>query len=142
METPRVENGRIVLRWVLALAYLIAGVAHIAIPAPFLKITPAWVPFPADIILLTGICEIAGAAALLTPRLRWWAGVMLAAYALCVYPANIKHAWDQVLVAEQMHSLWYHIPRLLFQPVIIWWALFTGEVTSWPFAAKRPTPGF
>jgi uncharacterized membrane protein len=142
METPRVENGRIVLRWVLALAYLIAGVAHIAIPAPFLKITPAWVPFPADIILLTGICEIAGAAALLTPRLRWWAGVMLAAYALCVYPANIKHAWDQVLVAEQMHSLWYHIPRLLFQPVIIWWALFTGEVTSWPFAAKRPAPGF
>jgi uncharacterized membrane protein len=142
METPRVENGRIVLRWVLALAYLIAGVAHIAIPAPFLKITPAWVPFPADIILLTGICEIAGAAALLTPRLRWWAGVMLAAYALCVYPANIKHGWDQVLAAEQMHSLWYHIPRLLFQPVIIWWALFTGEVTSWPFAAKRPTPGF
>jgi uncharacterized membrane protein len=142
METPRVENGRIVLRWVLALAYLIAGVAHIAIPAPFLKITPAWVPFPADIILLTGICEIAGAAALLTPRLRWWAGVMLAAYALCVYPANIKHGLDQVLAAEQMHSLWYHIPRLLFQPVIIWWALFTGEVTSWPFAAKRPTPGF
>jgi uncharacterized membrane protein len=142
MKNPGVENGRIVLRWVLALAYLIAGVAHIAIPAPFLKITPAWVPFPADIILLTGICEIAGAAALLTPRLRWWAGVMLAAYALCVYPANIKHAWDQVLVAEQMHSLWYHIPRLLFQPVIIWWALFTGEVTSWPFAAKRPTPGF
>jgi hypothetical protein len=47
-----------------------------------------------------------------------------------------------VLVAEQMHSLWYHIPRLLFQPVIIWWALFTGEVTSWPFAAKRPAPGF
>jgi uncharacterized membrane protein len=142
MKNPGVENGRIVLRWVLALAYLIAGVAHIASPAPFLKITPAWVPFPADIILLTGICEIAGAAALLTPRLRWWAGVMLAAYALCVYPANIKHAWDQVLVAEQMHSLWYHIPRLLFQPVIIWWALFTGEVTSWPFAAKRPTLGF
>jgi uncharacterized membrane protein len=126
------------LRWLLAAAYVVAGIAHLSVPAPFLKITPAWVPFPAAVILATGICEIAGAIALLVPRLRWSGGVMLAAYALCVYPANIKHASDQLLVAGQMHSLWYHVPRLLLQPVIIWWALFAGDVTSWPFAAKHP----
>ena len=89
-------------------------------------------PFPQQIILLTGLCEIAGAIALSVPRLRWWAGVMLAAYAVCVYPANVKHAIDQVLIAGQYHSLWYHVPRLLFQPVIVWWALFAGRVADWP----------
>lgn len=130
---PRRESLRTTLRLLLALAYLTAGIAHVAFPAPFLTITPDWVSFPRQIILLTGLCEIAGAVALFVPRLRWWAGAMLAAYAVCVYPANVKHAIDQVLIAGQYHSLWYHLPRLLFQPVIVWWALFAGQVTDWPF---------
>jgi uncharacterized membrane protein len=134
--SPRAERSRTILRWLLAAAYLVAGIAHIAMPQPFLKITPAWVPYPTQIILLTGICEVAGALALLTTRWRWWAGVMLAAYAVCVYPANVKHAVDQVLVAHDLRSLWYHVPRLLFQPLIVWAALFAGRVTNWPF---KPT---
>ena len=134
---PIAERARTILRWLLAAAYLTAGLAHVAIPQPFLGITPAWVPYPTQVILLTGVCELAGAIALLTPPLRWWAGVMLAAYAVCVYPANVKHAIDQVLIAEEMHSLWYHVPRLLFQPVIVWWALFAGEVIDWPFRRRR-----
>ncbi|KQS03548.1 hypothetical protein ASG11_04165 [Sphingomonas sp. Leaf357] len=134
--TPRKERLRTTLRWLLAAIYLIAGIAHLSIPHPFLRITPAWVPFPKTVIALTGICEVAGAIALLTTRLRWWAGVLLAAYAVCVYPANVKHAIDQVLVARELHSLWYHVPRLLFQPVVVWWALFAGRVTDWPFGRR------
>ncbi|MFC3581947.1 DoxX family protein [Sphingomonas hylomeconis] len=133
----RAERTRTILRWVLAAAYLVAGIAHIAIPRPFLGITPAWVPYPAQVILFTGVCELAGALALLTPRLRWWAGVLLAAYAVCVYPANVKHAIDQVLVAGNLRSLWYHVPRLAAQPVIVWWALFAGCVIDWPLARRR-----
>ena len=40
---------------------------------------------------------VAGAVALLTASLRWWAGVMVALYAVCVFPANIKHAFENVL---------------------------------------------
>lgn len=134
--TPRRERMRIALRLLLTAAYLAAGVLHLYIPTPFLRITPAWVPYPIAVIALTGVCEIAGAIGLMIPRLRWWAGVMLAAYAVCVYPANMKHAYDQVLVAGELHSLWYHAPRLMFQPVIVWWALFAGGVTNWPF--RRP----
>ena len=131
------SRPRTAFRWVLAAIYLAAGVIHIAHPAPFLKITPAWVPHPAAIIVFTGVCEIAGALALVTSPLRWWAGVLLAAYAVCVYPANVKHAIDQVLVAHELRSLWYHVPRLLLQPVIVWWALYAGGVTSWPFQQRR-----
>ncbi|MDR6848809.1 putative membrane protein [Sphingomonas sp. BE270] len=124
---------RAVLRAVLAAAYLAAGVLHVAVPGPFLSITPGFVPFPKAVILVTGLCEIAGAVGLFLPRWRWWAGVMLALYAVCVYPANVKHAVDYIEHGTGGLSLWYHVPRLLFQPVIVWWALFAGGVIDWPF---------
>ena len=58
---------------------------------------------------------------------------MLAIYAVCVFPANIKHAMDALAVGGLPTSWWYHGPRLLFQPVIVWWALFAGGVIDWPF---------
>ena len=127
---------RQILRVLLAVAYLVAGALHILNPAPFLGITPPWVPYAAQVILFTGLCEVAGAIGLFVPRLRWWAGVLLAAYAVCVYPANVKHAVDYVTHGTGGLSLWYHIPRLAFQPVIVWWALFAGAVIDWPFKPR------
>ncbi|MEG3176606.1 DoxX family protein [Sphingomonas sp. RB3P16] len=127
---------RQILRALLAAAYLAAGVLHVFVPAPFLGITPAWVPFATQVILATGLCEIAGALGLFVPRLRWWAGVGLAAYAVCVYPANVKHAIDYIDYGRGGLGLGYHIPRLLFQPVIVWWALFAGRVVDWPFKPR------
>jgi uncharacterized membrane protein len=121
------------MRWVLAAFYLLAGVIHLASPSTFQPVMPSWVPWPHEVILLTGACELAGAAALLTRRWRWWAGVMLAAYAVGVYPANLKHAWLDIAVAHDYATLWYHVPRLPFQAVLIWWALYAGGVTAWPW---------
>jgi uncharacterized membrane protein len=129
-EAP--PETRRLMRWIMAIFYGVAGIFHLATPGPFLAITPNWVPAPHTIILLTGLCEIAGAAALLTRRLRWWAGVMLALYAVCVFPANIKHAFENLEVAGMTASWWYHGPRLAFQPVLVWWALFAGGIISWP----------
>ena len=130
------------MRWALAAAYCVAGFIHLRSPGSFLPIVPGWVPFPRQTILITGICEIAGGAALTIPRLRWLAGVMLALYAVCVFPANIKHAFDGIAVGGVRLSWWYHAPRLAVQPVIVWWALFAGGVIDWPCKrnpAARPT---
>lgn len=116
----------------MAALYAVAGIAHLRAPEPFLAITPSWVPYPAAVIFVTGLCEIVGAAALLTPQARRAAGVMLALYALCVFPANIKHALDAVPVGGVTLGWWYHAPRLALQPVLIWWALFCSEVVDWP----------
>ena len=131
--------GRTASRYVLAAAYLAAGIAHLSFPGTFVLITPGWVPFPRDVILGTGLCELAGAAGLLTRGLRWWAGVALAAYAVCVFPANIKHAMDGLPAGQVQLGWWYHAPRLALQPVLVWWALYAGEVVDWPFreAARR-----
>lgn len=127
------ERLRVGLRWVLAAFYLAAGVLHLRSPAAFLPIVPDWAPMPRELVLFTGVCEVAGAAALLVPRLRRLAGLMLALYAVCVFPANIKHAVYNVHVDALPSSLWYHVPRLLFQPVLVWLALFCGEWVTWPF---------
>jgi uncharacterized membrane protein len=123
------------MRFATMLLYVIAGGAHLLSVDKFLLIVPDWVPFPRDVVLLTGLCELAGGIALLIPRLRRWAGLMLALYAVCVFPANIKHALDGIHVPPVPDSWWYHGPRLLLQPVLVWWGLYCANVIDWPFTA-------
>ena len=125
------------MRWILAALFAAAGVAHLAAPDKLLAITPSWVPFAPQVILVTGLCELAGAVALVTRPLRKPAGIALATYALCVWPANFKHAIDQIDLPHISNSWFYHGPRLALQPVIIWWALYCSEVIDWPWRRKR-----
>jgi uncharacterized membrane protein len=125
-------------RWVIAAVYAPFGVLHIISSHGFLKIMPPMIPFPREIVIFTGLCEILGAAALLLPRTRRLAGIMLALYALCVWPANIYHALSGVSVPPLPSSWWYHGPRLLLQPVFIWAPLWAAGLIDWPF---RRSPG-
>ena len=34
-------------------------------------------------------------------------------------------------------GLAYHIPRMIAQPIIVWWALWVGGVTDWPFRRRH-----
>jgi uncharacterized membrane protein len=129
--------ARSAMRWTMAVFYLFAGIGHFVITDKLLTIVPAWVPFPREVLLITGALEIAGAVALLTPRLRKVAGTMLALYALCVWPANIKHALEGIHLPPLPDSWWYHGPRLVLQPVLIWWALFCSNVIDWPFRRDK-----
>jgi hypothetical protein len=51
-----------------------AGIAHLIAPEALLAITPSRVPFAPQVILVTGLCEPAGALALVTKPLRWVGG--------------------------------------------------------------------
>jgi uncharacterized membrane protein len=93
-----------------------------------LRITPAWVPFAPEVIFVTGIFEIASSVALITKRFRFWAGIAMAAYAVCVWPANFKHAIDDVSLPHVTNSWLYHGPRLALQPLIMWWTLYSSNV--------------
>ena len=128
-----------VARWLLALFYAVAGVFHLVQPHPFVSITPTWVPVPDLVVALTGVAELLGAAALLqgfSPRLRRAAGWGLAAYALCVWPANVNHMLLDFARPDQGLGLAYHLPRLAAQPLLIWLALWTSGVTSWPWRRR------
>lgn len=117
----------------LALFYGFAGVMHLIAPAPFLAITPAWVPFPEAVIAFTGVAELAGALGIAQwrrPELRRAAGWGLALYALCVWPANFQHLFNDLKSADGGATLGYHIPRLAAQPLLIWITLWASGVIS------------
>ena len=133
---PRQSPVRTGFRWLLALIYLAAGVIHIRSPGGFVAITPDWVPSPHAVVFWTGVAEIAGAIGLMIPRLRRAAGIGLALYALCVWPANFNHALNDIAIGGNRLPWAYHGPRLMLQPLNIWWALWVGGVTDWPFRKR------
>jgi len=143
IASSRPDRIRIAMRWLMAAFYMGAGVLHLTSPEPFMAIVPSAVPWPREVILLTGLCEIAGSIALVAPilRVRQVAGLALAAYAICVFPANLKHAFEGIAVAGLPTSWWYHGPRLALQPVLVWWALYAGSVIDWPFSGLRQSRG-
>ena len=128
---------RAVLRVILALFYFAAGVLHLRSPGGFLAITPDWVPMPELMVAFTGVAEILGAVGLLIPRVCRYAGIGLALYALCVWPANFNHAFNGISVGGDALGWRYHGPRLAFQPVFIWLAMWVANVTDWPFRRSR-----
>ena len=135
---------RTALRLLLTAFYAYAGYRHIVDPAPFLSITPGWVPAPETVVLLTGYAEIAGALALAQPfgpLLRKAGAIGLALYALCVWPANLNHMMIDMASADGGWGMGYHIPRMFAQPLLIWLALWTGGVVEWPFRRRRSIGG-
>lgn len=132
----RCDTTQSILRWVVAAFYFTAGVFHLYATDGFVSIVPDWVPYPHGTVIVTGLCELAGATALLTARFRKLAGIMLALYAVCVFPANIKHAIDHLPIGGHVLGWAYHGPRLAFQPVLVWVALFAGKVVDWPFVIE------
>ena len=140
MSRSRTDGARLVARWLLAALYLVAGCFHVATPAPFLRIMPAAVPFPEHVIFWTGVAEIAGSLALLQPwstALRRAAGIALALYALCVWPANINHFAMDMRKPDHGWGLGYHVPRMLAQPLLIWLALWGAGVIGWPLRSRE-----
>jgi uncharacterized membrane protein len=89
----------------------------------FTSVVPSWVPFPREMVLFTGVCEIAGAMGVLIPPLRRIAGLALIALTVCVTPVH----FEMLVHADRYEALGPVVlwARLLFQPVfivILWFA--------------------
>jgi uncharacterized membrane protein len=143
LGAPGLDGWPARMRLGLAVALALAGADHLANPWRYLPMLPGLVPFPRATVLLTGLCEIAGGAGLLVPRLRRLAGIMLAVYFVCVFPANIRNALTGGAGVEGLPvaAAWYYWLRLGFQPLVVWWALRAAEVIAWPTPAWRRAVG-
>jgi uncharacterized membrane protein len=104
---------------------------HFVIPASYVRIMPAYVPWPREMVLLSGACEIAGGIGLLVPRVRRWAGVGLVLLLAAVWPANLQ-MWMNARAAHQ--PVWAQTLLMLRLPLQI-------VLMGWVWRASHPRDG-
>lgn len=118
---------RTLLRALLEVVMVGAGVAHFARPAGFERIVPAFLPAPHLLVLVSGGFEILGGLGLLLPRTRRVASLGLIALFVAVFPANVNMALENIQpVATHVPTflLWLRLP---LQAVLIAWAWWVGR---------------
>jgi uncharacterized membrane protein len=127
------------MRVAMALALLFVGSDHWINSDRYLPMMPPWIPLHLELVLFTGAAEIAGAIGLLWKTTRKLAAFMLAIYFIAVFPANLHNALNGLTVEGLPQASWYYWVRLPFQPLAIWWALFSAQLIRWPFMRAMPT---
>jgi uncharacterized membrane protein len=78
----------------LAVGFAASGTIHLVKPEVYLPLMPSWVPAHREVILGSGVAELACAAGLSVPATRRAAGWASALLLLGVYPGNVKMAVD------------------------------------------------
>jgi uncharacterized membrane protein len=140
LAIPAAKGWPARMRIAMALALFFVGSDHWIHPQRYLAMMPPWIPLHLELVLFTGAAEIAGGIGLLWSRTRRLAGLMLAIYFVAVFPANIHNAVNGLAVEGLPQAAWYYWARLPFQPLAIWWALFSAQRIRWPLAPRRRTP--
>lgn len=123
MSPESVTNVLIVLRIVLAVLFVVAGISHF-LPA-VQRTMAAMIPprlrtrgllAPKNLVIFTGLCEIAGGIGLLIESTRVTSGVALAVFLVAVFPANAYAARHRDRFGAVAIPV---VPRLVGQLVLI-----------------------
>ena len=114
-------------RVVLGLFLLLAGISHLTVGREaFTAQVPDWLPLPDDLVVVgSGVAELAlGASLIALPRHRVAVGWIVAAFFVAIFPGNISQYLNHVdafgLTSDLARAL-----RLLFQPLLVLWALWS-----------------
>lgn len=120
------ENIKNAARILLGANLVLAGIGHLSfLRKDFQAQVPDWVPLKKDdTVVYSGIVEIAlGSAIALAPtKYRADVGKVAAAFFVAVFPGNISQ-YTHERSAFGLNSNSKRFLRLLFQPVLVYWAL-------------------
>jgi uncharacterized membrane protein len=114
-------------RWALAVMFLFTASAHFtAMKEDLVRMVPKAVPYPRQVVSLTGICEVLGAIGLLVPSLQRAAGIALVIFLIAVFPANAHAAQTGVTIrGKPATPLWLRVPMQLLFIGLTWWSTQT-----------------
>jgi len=130
-QTTMIQSA---LRLLLGAALLFAGVGHLTFArTEFLAQVPPWLPLDGDfVVVASGVVEIVlGAALVFLPGYRAFVGWIAAAFFVAIFPGNISQ-YVNGIDAFGLETDTARAVRLLFQPGLVWWALWsTGAWRAW-----------
>ncbi len=113
-----------ILKWLLGIAFVLAGINHFINADFYLKMMPPVLPAHLFLIRLSGIFEIALGVSLLIPKWTRLAAWGLIALLIAVFPANIYMAQHAELFPEfSVTALYLRLPAQII--LIIWAFWFT-----------------
>ena len=111
---------KIVLKYLICVFFLLAGINHFINPDFYLKIMPPYLPWHLFLVYLSGFFEIALGGMILVPALTRVAAWGLITLLIAVFPANIHMAVNPGLYPDLSPiALWLRLP---LQGVLIAWA--------------------
>ncbi|HEV7514868.1 MAG TPA: MauE/DoxX family redox-associated membrane protein [Thermoanaerobaculia bacterium] len=118
-----------VMLWVLGIFFVLAGIFHFVRPELYLKIMPPYLPWPRELVYLSGVGEIALGVLVLIPRFTVPAAWGLIALLVTVFPANLYMATHAELFPKiSPVLLWLRLP---LQAVLVAWVrVYPGRLTS------------
>ena len=111
--------------YALAVLFLFVALSHFGkMKEDLVKMVPRSLPYPRQLVYLTGVLEILGAIGLLLPATRMAAAYCLAALLVVMYPANVNASRHQIpLRGKKPTPFWL---RLFMQLVYIGLAVWIG----------------
>jgi uncharacterized membrane protein len=119
----RVPKIKLILKYLLATFFVLAGVNHFINTAFYLRMMPPYLPAHLGLVYISGAFEILFGALLVVPAATRVAAWSLIALLIAVFPANIHMAVNHVLYPEYSAALlWVRLP---LQFVLIAWAYFS-----------------
>jgi uncharacterized membrane protein len=142
METSKTQNT---FRVILGLLMVLAGVGHLTFQRKeFLAQVPTWLPdhpaFLDFVVLSSGIVEIIlGLSMIFLTKHKIEVGLFLAFFYFLIFPGNISQ-YTNSIDAFGLDTDKKRFIRLFFQPVLIFWALWSTDALSfliWKFGSRR-----
>lgn len=124
VQTSKPQN---ILRILLGLFMVLASIGHLTFSRmEFQAQVPNWIPLSKDlVVIISGIIELGfGLAMIFWRKERIRIGIALAVFYLLIFPGNIAQYINRVN-AFGLNTDQARLIRLLFQPVLIWWALWS-----------------
>ena len=122
------QSIRKVTQVLLGAALIYTGTLHLTTSRlEFQAQVPTWVPFSADfVVLASGVVELSLGIALASLRNRAFFGAITAIFFILIFPGNISQYLNHI-DAFGLNSDTSRAIRLLFQPLLVLWALFSSD---------------
>ena len=137
LKTTLAQN---IFRIILAIFMIYAGFSHLTFNRiDFQAQVPDWVPLSKDLVVISsGIVEIAlGLCLAFWKNKRAQFGWALALFFILVFPGNISQYLEGKDAFGALDSDPARLIRLFFQPVLIFWALWSaGSWQAWKLRKK------
>ena len=114
-------TGQTIGRALLAAFFIVGGIMHFVLPDTYARVMPAWLGWHAELVAISGVCEIAGGVGVLVPLVRRLAGWGLILLSIAVLPANVQMLLDGLRDSRPAWQIGLLVLRLPLQVALIWW---------------------